>query len=117
MLAKQASTGSPETVGLLPQLKPLAQTIELAKGQLQMIHPFPDNARMEIRSNLIAVEARLRHQIAKADLEGRQAGRQAAFEEARKAHGRRANQVRPVTRRRAVEPPFRSASISRFSQD
>ena len=75
--------GGKETVDLLPQLKALAQTIELAKGQLQMIHPLPDNARMEIRSNLIAVDARLRHQIAKADLEERQAGRKAAFEEAR----------------------------------
>ena len=75
---------------LLPQLKALAQTIDLAKGQLQMIDPLPNNARMEIRSNLIAVEARLRHQIAKADLEARQAERKAAFDLAREL---RANAV------------------------
>ena len=40
---------------------------------------------MEIWSNLIAVEARLRHQIAKADLEERQAGRKAALDLAREA--------------------------------
>jgi hypothetical protein len=90
VLAKQASTGGPETVDLLPQLKALAQTIELAKGQLQMIHPLPDNARMEIRSNLIAVEARLRHQIAKADFDERQAGRKAALDLARELRAKAA---------------------------
>ena len=74
----------------LPQLKALAQTIELAKGQLQMIHPLPDNARMEIRSNLIAVEARLRHQIAKADFDERQAGRKAALDLARELRAKAA---------------------------
>lgn len=58
----------------------LAQTLELAKQQLQMMHPLADNAWMEIKSNLVAADARVRHLIAKAELE-RQLLRQAAFTE------------------------------------
>lgn len=58
-----------------PRLKALAQTIELAKGQIDEMN-IAQNARMEIRSNLIAATARVDYLIAQAERLEREQARQ-----------------------------------------
>jgi hypothetical protein len=60
-------------VNVLERLKALDRTLREAEGHLVLLSGLPENSRLELQSNLVAAEARVRHMIVLAEIDERHA--------------------------------------------